>query len=224
MISSATVSPTSSTATASATPCAKTLSAASSAPDVDERLRLGGGLLEDAFGRGVGGQLDGGGLVGGLHQGRFARPRRRARASSPDASNASVDRAWRRRWSGRCLRSLRVLRLGSAEQVQDRPREHEVEPEHVRGHHDDRDQHDDGVGDQLPTGRPVDLLELLADLLEELPGTRALALLLGGGTTSGGCGRGLAVRPQRFFEARSARSCIRFICLFMVLPCRRGGT
>ena len=80
-----------------------------------------------------------------------------------------------------------------------------------------RGQDDHGVGDQLTAVGPVDLPEFLTDLLQELADAGALTLLLRLGAT-GVVAAGAAWRstPARFCW-RSARSCIRFICRFMVL-------
>ena len=84
------------------------------------------------------------------------------------------------------------------EHVEDQLGEDEVEPEHQRRHHDHGHQHHDGVGDELTTRRPVDLAELLTNLLEELAGTRALLLLRGrGGTARRAWSRLRDVRPVR---------------------------
>src|SRR5918995_1468571 len=64
------------------------------------------------------------------------------------------------------------------EDIEHVPRKQDVEPEHERRHHDDRDEHDGCVRDELLSRRPDDLFQLLTNLLQELADARALALLL----------------------------------------------
>src|SRR5437867_8549030 len=54
------------------------------------------------------------------------------------------------------------------EDLDDRLGEPQVHGEDQRGQENHRHQDDDGVGDHLLPGRPVHLLQLLPDLLEEL--------------------------------------------------------
>src|SRR5262249_20127120 len=56
-------------------------------------------------------------------------------------------------------------------------------------------------GDQLSPVRPVHHLELLTNLLQELPNAGPLALLLGLRTTSGGRGGGLAIDARALLLA-----------------------
>src|SRR5207253_3804775 len=78
----------------------------------------------------------------------------------------------------------RVLTYGpgrarlSLEDVQDRLREQVVQPEHEGGEHHYRYQDDDEVGHELLPRRPVHLLELLTNLLQELAARDALLALL----------------------------------------------
>ena len=112
---------------------------------------------------------------------------------------------------------VRTLPERSVEQVEDQLREDPVDREHERRQDRDRDEDDDRVGDELLAGRPVDLLELETDLTKELANAGALALLLLRRTAGRMGGAARRSTPDPFWR-RSAFSCARFICRFMLLP------
>ena len=126
--------------------------------------------------------------------------------SASDSTDGTEGCLQTRDWS---VRGWERTRSSGVEESQHHLGEHPVDAEDQRGEEHERDEHDDRVVDRLGLGRPGDLAELAADLLDELTCGRALLLGLGARLGARACGTGSPSGPSSPC-LRSIRFCSRF--------------